>query len=200
MLRQQLYEEARGNFETGLRFHRDTNGSSNSWSITCMINLSIVAVEASEPELAEERVQEALRIRRADTQDPCDGLIVMAEAVLGTVLFAKGKYDESEKLMLGVLQRQLSTWGTSHVHTLNTIQALVIQYEMLDRLEDARKLAIEHFDVLFTNSRLQEIPSRFTFGCKNLGTSHFEAAVSRLLSSRALTSEQIAQVQESLNQ
>jgi hypothetical protein len=65
-------------------------------------------------------------------------------------------------------------------------------YESRDRLDEARKLAVEHFDLLVTTGRLQPIPDEytfgadnlgFTFGSKNLGLSCFEPQVSRLLES-----------------
>lgn len=190
--RRELSREACEYLETGLRFFQDKYGPNSANAINCMVNLAVASGEASELHAAEEQLQEALRTRRADTQDPCDDFVRFLESELKTVFIEEGRFDEYEKLMLDSLQRLLSRFGTSSIYTLDQIKSLGFMYESSDRLDEARKLAVEHFDLLVTTGRLQPIPDEytfgadnlgFTFGCKNLGFSCFEPQVSRLLES-----------------
>lgn len=179
----ELSQEVRGYFETGLCFFRNTYGPNSAEAINCMVNFAAAIGDASELQAAEDQLQEALRTRRAETQDPCDMFVRFLETLLETLFIEKRRFDEYEKLMLDSLQRLLSQFGTSSVYTLDQINSLGFMYEATDRLDEARKLAVEYFDALFTTGRLKANPNGFTFGAKNLGLSCFEAQASRLLES-----------------
>lgn len=195
LVRKGLYQEARGYWASALKFYRDTYGLNCAGAITCLIDLAVVAEDLAEHQVAEQHVQEALRIRRADIQDPYDHYILWGETVMGTVLFGSGKYDEGEKMMSEVLERRLSRYGSSSVHTLNTMHHLGCFYEQRDKLDEARELATEHFEILVKNQRLRIWNGGFSFGYKSLGMSGFEAQVSRMLQSFNPTTEQTSQDQ-----
>lgn len=98
-------------------------------------------------------------------------------------------------MMSEVLERRLSRYGSSSVHTLNTMHHLGCFYEQRDKLDEARELATEHFEILVKNQRLRIWNGGFSFGYKSLGMSGFEAQVSRMLQSFNPTTEQTSQDQ-----
>lgn len=194
-LRRDLFQEARKYLEASLNFYRDTYGANCAGVMTCMIDLAHTAQGLAEHQTAEGYAREAIRIRRADIEDPCDHFILSSESVLGGVLCSTGRHDEGEKLMSDVLQRRLSRYGISSVYTLDAVHCLGIVYEQRNQLDKARGLAIEHFDVLVRNGRLRRFDGGFSFGIQSLGSECFDSQFSRLLQFHNLTTEQMPQYQ-----
>ena len=169
----ELLAESRTHFEVCHASYKESGGEQGLEALAQLHNLAMVAMEQRNFTQAASLEEGVITARRAllpsDEEANSDVITLKAREVLAQVFFWTGKITEAETMLLDLVSRRLQQQGPDHPWPQATISTLGYLYESEARWEEARGLAIEHFQWLRKYGLLFKNESGYTFGCQSLG-------------------------------